>query len=56
MRILGTILLILLGLGVFPFNMRTLFTGPGIMLASISLVLWVIAYRLATKKKAQQPE
>jgi len=53
-RCSGAPLLLLLGIGIFPFNTRALFTGGGMLLAGMACALLFFAYRLATHK-AQVP-
>lgn len=58
MRFVGSVLLALLGVGIFPFNTRVLSTAPGLVLALVSAALLFFAYRAAThgRKRAQAPE
>lgn len=51
MRFIGALLLVILGIGFFPFNARVLTTWPGLFLAALSLALIFFAYRLATASK-----
>lgn len=51
MRFVGALLLVILGIGFFPFNARVLTTWPGLFLAALSVALVFFAYRLATSSK-----
>lgn len=51
MRFFGALLLVILGIGFFPFNARVLATWPGLFLAALSVALIFFAYRLATSSK-----
>lgn len=54
MRIVGALVLALLALGIFPFDMRILATAPGLMFAAVSAALMFFAYRVVTHKKNEK--
>jgi hypothetical protein len=52
MKIIFGLILGLIAIGIFPFNLRALATAPGLMFVGMSLALLIIAYRLMRKKPA----
>lgn len=54
MRIVGALVLALLAIGIFPFNIRILATAPGLMFAVMSAALVFFAYRVVTHKKNEK--
>ena len=56
MRYVLATILALLGVGVIPLNPRNLFTGPGLIFATLGILLIFFAYRIVTHKNGKKPE
>jgi hypothetical protein len=53
MKYVAAAVLFILGVGIFPYKLRVLFTSGGLVLFALSAALLFFAYRIATHKSKE---